>query len=102
MKFSSFVVPDKRDPDVFVEGSHEMTGVLFANVLDSEVVNYKGELDRTPLVFPRTRDEFALVVTVFDKEFFKLFLGQGASLWEALYQFPHLDVGTTIHNCFVA
>ena len=89
MEFYSFVVPVERVPRVFgdsrivgggavsIEGSHEMAGVFFADVLDSEFVNYKGELDGTTLVFPQDGDKFALAVTVFAEEVFRGVLGPG-------------------------
>ena len=48
-----------------------MAGMFLADVLDSEIVDDKGELDGAPLVLPESRDNFALEVSVFAKAFFE-------------------------------
>ena len=58
-----------------VEGRHEVAGMFFADVLDTKVVNNSGEFYGAPLVFPKSRDEFALWVTVFSKAFSEAVLG---------------------------
>ena len=57
------------DGVVVVEGRHEMAGMFLADVLESKMVDDKGELYGAPLVLPKSRDDFALEVSVFAKAF---------------------------------
>ena len=59
-----------------------MSGMFLADVLDSKIVDDKGELDGAPLVLPESRDNFALEVSVFAKAFFRVVLGLGGQLEE--------------------
>ena len=70
--FAFNVVPIKVDAQVFgarpamrggvVQGqdTHEVFGMLFADVFDAEIVNAKGERDGTPFVHPKSSSEFGL------------------------------------------
>ena len=58
------------DGVVVVEGRHEMVSMFLADLLDSKIVDDKGELDGAPLVLPKSRDDFDLEVSVFAKAFF--------------------------------
>ena len=48
-----------------------MAGMFLARVIDARIVDDEGELDGAPLVLPKSRDDFALEVSVFAKAFFE-------------------------------
>ena len=45
--------------------------MLFALILDYEVIDNKRELYWSPFVLPKARDKFALLVSVFVEPFFQ-------------------------------
>ena len=52
---------------MLLENSHEVVGMLFANVLDAKIVNAEGEDDRTPLMCPKIWCDLALFVALLVK-----------------------------------
>ena len=82
MEFSSNVVPIKvnaqvfgarpimRDGVVCGEDTHEVFGMLLADIFDAKIVNAKGERDRPPLVHPKSWSEFGLCVSFVVDPFF--------------------------------
>ena len=85
-----------------VEGRHEVTDMFFADVLDTKVFNNEGEFYEDPLVFPKSKDEFALGVTVFSKAFSEQFSGKESSLWRPVHTFSDINICTTIFGGLVA
>ena len=87
MHLSALVVPIKCDANVslavpfagegvvFFQRSFEMKGVFFANVLDSEVINYQSKLHWAPFVRPQSRDKLALIVAMLVQLFFEKLVG---------------------------
>ena len=87
------VVPVQRDPDitfsspircylvVLFESVFEVESMLSADVLDSEVVNNKGELYRSLVMLPETWYELALVVAVLVESLLEELVGKETSLW---------------------
>ena len=49
---------------MLLENGLEMSGVVFTNVLDAEVVNDEEEYNRAPLVAPQARGGVGLVVAL--------------------------------------
>ena len=45
-----------------------MFGVVLSYIFYDEVINYKGEQERSPFVAPQTRGLGALVIVMFEKE----------------------------------
>ena len=87
MDFSVVVVPIQVDANVSVpcpigaegvmrfDNRFEVQSMLLSYILYPEIVNYEGEADWSPLVFPEAWNNFTLVVAVFVEPFFKEFVG---------------------------
>ncbi len=54
---------------VFLENFCKMVGVLLPNVLDAKVVDTESEQERPPVVFPKARCDFALMVAMLVEAF---------------------------------
>ncbi len=50
--------------------------MFFANVFDAEIIDNQCELYWSCVVLPKSRYQFALLVSVFVETFFKEFVGQ--------------------------
>ncbi len=82
------VVPNQYYPDVlfscpiahkfvvFFKCVLEMLCMFFANVFDAEVIDNQCELYGSCVVLPKSRYQFALLVSMFVEAFFEKFVGQ--------------------------
>ena len=57
--------PILLDVVVLFQDAHQMVDVSLSLVLHSKIVYHESELDRSCLMFPQARDQFALLVAVF-------------------------------------
>ena len=62
-----------------------MGDIVFIEVFDSEVVNYKGETDGPPIVSPESWGELALTVSCDNQPFFEEFLCNDSCLGEPVH-----------------
>jgi hypothetical protein len=60
-----------------------MKSMLFANILNLEVVYHQGEPVGMPIVFPKSGDELALAIPMFVETLFKEFIGDEAGVWKS-------------------
>ena len=93
MDLSPDVVPIQFNADVFLalpvcfeiivrpDSVEEMLRVLLPDVLYTEIVNYKRELNWTPLVFPQPWYQLALIVALLVEPLFQQLLGEDTGLW---------------------
>ena len=65
----AFALPITGDEIVLLEDSHEMFGMLFADVFCTKVVYTKSERDGTPIMFQKKRGEFVLSIALFVQPF---------------------------------
>ena len=63
------------------EGGDEVSSVLFPDVLHAEIIDYQGELDRTPQVPPETGNTGALSVPERAKLPLEVLVCEQACLW---------------------
>jgi hypothetical protein len=75
-----------------LEGLDEMIGMLFANVLDSKVVDDEAENDGTCRVFPETWGSWCWIVAILDEMLGEALVGDDASLFEAVHAFFDFNV----------
>ena len=61
-----------------LDGVAKVKGVLFADIFDTEVVNDEGEHDGSPLVAPKARSAFTLVVAFVGETLSEEGLGEDA------------------------
>jgi hypothetical protein len=54
-----------RETIVAFEGVNEVIGIVVRGVLDAEIIDREGELDRVCVMFPQSRNKGALVVSSF-------------------------------------
>ncbi len=87
---------------VFFECILEMLWMFFANVFDAEIIDNQGELYGSCVVLPKSRYQFALLVSVFVEVFFKEFVGQESSLREAVHATLDSDVDTSVFVGFLS
>ena len=66
----SVSVPVNETFVVFLKNLREMVGVLPPNILDAKVVDTESEQKRPPVVFPKGRCDFALMVAMLVEVFF--------------------------------
>ena len=57
-------LPLNLDVVVCLYNLNEVLGMLIIDVFDAKIVDYKGEADGAPFMRPKSRCEFALVITV--------------------------------------
>src|SRR5210317_1720514 len=81
----SFSLPICCTVIVFLNYFDQMFCMLFAYIFDAKIVDDKSETDRTPIMRPESRSVFALVVSMCIQTFLKEFLGQNATLWQAVH-----------------
>jgi hypothetical protein len=55
---------------VFFENLCKMVGMLLPGLLDAKVVGTESEQERPPVMFPKARCDFALIVAVLVEAFF--------------------------------
>ncbi len=55
---------------VFLENFCKLVGVLPPDILDAKVVDTEGEQERPPVMFPKARCDFALMVAMLVEAFF--------------------------------
>ena len=87
---------------MLLENSHEVATMLFANVLDTKVVNTEREANRTQVVCPITWSDLVLFVTPLVEPFLKLLLGNEAGVREAIHSPHNVHVDTTVIDEFCA
>ena len=61
----SFFLPIAGDGIVLLEDFHAMVCMLLANIFHTKIFHTKGERYGTPIMFPKTRGEFALLIPLF-------------------------------------
>ncbi len=75
----SFSYPIVRKFVVFFECILEMLCMFFANIFDAEIVDNQCELYGSCVVLPKSKFQFAMLVSVFVEVFFKEFVGHSAA-----------------------
>ncbi len=81
---------------VFLENLCEMVDVLLPDVLDAKVVATESEQEILPVVCPKARIDFALMVDMLVEAFFKEILCKDACLRETIHSFLYFDVDCII------
>jgi hypothetical protein len=71
-----------------------MLGIVFANILDTEVVDNETENDRSCDVLEESRGVVALVIAVSGEEWNECVVCKTAGLWEAIHAAAnfHIDI----------
>ena len=92
----SFACPIARKFVVFFECILEMLCTVFVNVFDAKIINNQCELYGSCVVLPKSRYQFALLVSVFVEVFFEEFVGQESCLREAVHAALGSDVNASI------
>ena len=95
--FACSVVGDRI---VFLENRQEMFYMFFTNLLDTEIINAKGERDGPPIVCPETRGELTLAVPLFVQPFLEELLGKESALGQSVHAASDFDVDVTIGGHF--
>ena len=81
----TFAVRVVRDFIVLLENRNEVVSMLFADVLDTGVVNADRESDRAPSLRPKTQYDFTLFVALLVEPFFEQLLVNYAGVWETVH-----------------
>ena len=81
---------------VFLEHSHEVVGMLFANVFDAKVVDTGGEADGTQFLYPKPWCDLALLVAVLVQSFFEELLGNKSCMWQSIHSAPAFNVYVSV------
>ncbi len=87
---------------VFFKCVLEMLCMFFAAVFDAKIINNQCELYGSCVVFPKSRYQFALPVSVFVEAFFKEFVGQEFCLREAIHAALGSDVDASVFSGFLS
>ena len=88
--------PVDGDGVEFLEGLDEVVGVIFSDVLDSKVVNDKGENDGLGDVLPYCRGYAHRGKTEMGEVSFELVVGNTAGFLEAGHAFSDLEVDPAV------
>ncbi len=70
-----------------------------ADVFHSKVIHTECKQDGSPVVCPKTGGDGALLISVFNKAFFKELLCNDASLWKTIHTFLYAYVDISIRSC---
>ncbi len=81
---------------VFFECVLEMLCMFFANIFDAKIINNQRELYGSCAVLPKSRYQFALLVSMFVEAFFEEFVGKLSCLREAVHAALGSDVDASI------
>ena len=92
----SCAVPIGVTEVVQFEDIEEMVNVILGDVFYAKIVNHKAETDWVSCVCPETRCEFALAVSSDLEAYFEEFLGNDASLGQAILTSSYLAEKLTI------
>ncbi len=97
-----FACPIARKFVVFFECILEMLCMFFANVFDAKIINNQCELYGSCVTLPKSRYQFALLVSVFVEAFFEEFVGQESCLGEPVHTALGSDVDASIFGGFLS
>jgi hypothetical protein len=88
--------PIRGDSVELTEGVEKMMGVIFAHILDTKVVNYQGESDRTGVVGSQGGGSRDGTVSILGKVKGELVVGNTAGLFEAWHPLSDLHVDPAV------
>jgi hypothetical protein len=93
--------PISGDSGELVEGVEKVIGVLFAHVLDSEIVDDKGECNVASFVSPQTWSAWSGVVSELGKVLGETLACNDAGLFESVHALSdfHVDPAVSIGEC---
>jgi hypothetical protein len=97
-----FACPITHKFVVFFKYVLEMLCMSFANIFHAKVINNQCELYWSCDVFPKTRYQLALLVSMFVETFFEEFVGQYSCLWDAVHAMLGSDVDAAVFGGFLS